>query len=180
MPQPRAANALSSASFADLAREAVRRIDAKLAWLPDGTRWTKVDWALSIVVLGLAIGSTGFFTTTYSVFSNDPDYYSRRAIAALEARAVDPIETGAIGGGAAAPHDPAEGAIPVPVLVRQPPLAPSDYEIVMIFGGEAFLASPRELFRARVGTVLPGLGKLMALDGNTVRFERATLEAVER
>ncbi len=179
MPQPPPSAALSSATFADLCREAWRRLDARLAWLPDGSRWTRMDWALSALVVALALGSTGFFTATYRVFSNDPDYYARRAIAALETRPVDPIQTGAIGGGAAA-ADPADGAIAVPVLVRHPPLVPSDYEIVMIFGEEAFLASPRELFRAKVGSVLPGLGRMLSLDAGALRFENATLEAVER
>lgn len=168
---------LSNASFRQIGGELVRRVETVLAALPDGSRWTRMDWVFAVIVACLALGSTGFVTATFRVVTLDPNYYFQRSIAALAAdpdAATDPIETGAI---AATGED---GAMPVPQVHRSVALRPEDYEIVMLFGEEVFLATPAELMRAKVGSVLPGLGAMLSIDPATrsVRFERAVLTAL--
>lgn len=168
---------LSHASFRQMGGEIVRRTENLLAALPDGSRWTRMDWVFAGVVGVLALGSTGFFTTTFRVVTLDPNYYFERSIAALAAdpdAATDPIETGAI---AATGED---SAMPVPQVHRSVALRPEDYEIVMLFGEEVFLATPGELMRAKVGSVLPGLGAMLSIDpgARSVHFEHAVLTSL--
>ena len=94
---------------------------------------------------------------------------------------IDPIEVGSTekaGDGAGPAVDP----IPVPRLVRDHALRPQDYQIIMVFQNEAHLASKGELWRVQVGSEVPGLGKILAIEpgknGGTVRAENATLTGV--
>lgn len=169
--------ALQSASFTQIGGEFLRRIERALASLPDGSRWTRMDWVFAAIVASLALGSTGFFTATYRVASLDPNFYFQRSIASLAADPlVDTIQTGAIF--AAAGEE--AGTMPVPEVRRSVALRPKDYEIVMLFGGEVFLATSGELLRAKVGSVLPGLGAMLSIDeqGRSVHFEHAILTAL--
>lgn len=173
---------LADAAPGDFAREIRRRVEDWLAALPDGKRWTGMDWVFASVVGLLALLSTGFFTATYSVFQNDPDYFFQRFASSLETGGLDRIETGAItqGGEGEGGEGVDSSAMPAPVVHRATALQPNDYEIVMIFSDEAFLATARELMRARVGSILPGLGAVTSIDADAgeVRFEKATLKAV--
>ena len=72
--------------------------------------------------------------------------------------------------------------MPVPQLVRPRDLTPQDFAIVMVFGGEAHLASPGELWRVKVGSEVPGLGKVLAIEesqnGGTIKTEKAVLTGI--
>lgn len=170
---------LTHAVPGDFAREARRRLDDWLAGLPDGKRWTRMDWMFASLVGLLAIGSTGFFTATYSVLQRDPDYFFQRLVASFDT-GLDRIETGTVAADGEGEAGASEGssAMPVPSVHRGTALQPGDYEIVMIFADEAFLATARELMRAKVGSILPGLGALVSIDAQAseVRFENATLK----
>lgn len=78
----------------------------------------------------------------------------------------------------------AAAEIPVPMPVptvpagRQP--RASDYSIASVFNGEAFLATSRNLVRAKVGMNVPGLGTVTSIDstpdgGGVVIGTEATL-----
>ncbi|MFD2236334.1 hypothetical protein [Aureimonas populi] len=169
---------LEKARPSDFYREGLRRVNGWLASLPDGREWTRMDVVFAGIVALLALSSTGFFTTAYRIWSNDPDYFSRRMIASLQqgGSSIDLIETGTVANAAEA--DGTSGALPVPRVVRDRELSPADYEIVMIFGGEALLATARELMRAKVGSVLPGLGAILSVSEEGVAAQNATLKPV--
>ncbi len=52
----------------------------------------------------------------------------------------------------------------------------------MVYGHEAHLASPGELWHIQVGSTVPGLGKILAIesskDGGLVKAEKATLKGM--
>ena len=95
---------------------------------------------------------------------------------------IDPIAVGstAKAGDGEAPAEVA--ALPVPELVRPWVLRPQDFSIVMVYGHEAHLASPGELWHIQVGSTVPGLGKILAIeaskDGGLVKAEKATLKGM--
>lgn len=137
-----------------------------------------------LFVATICAASIGFFAMACLISMNDPDYFSRRLLASLPTSGIDPITTGAV---AAAAPEAGEGggageAMPVPRIVRDRPLAPQDFQIVMVFEDEAILATEREIFRVKVGSVVPGLGAVTEIDptetGGTVVAEKATLRSV--
>jgi hypothetical protein len=130
-----------------------------------------------LLVTGLCTASLAFFGVAYSISMHDPDYFSRRLLASMRPSDVDPIVTGAIeaapGGGE---------AMPVAQIVRSPAPVAADFQIVMVFQDEAILATSQELWRVKVGSIVPGLGKVLAIDatetGGTVQATEATLRSV--
>lgn len=128
-----------------------------------------------VLATGLCAASLGFFLVAYTISMHDPDYFNRRLLASMRPTDVDPIITGAV--------ETASGeAMPVPTVVRSVPLAAADYQIVMVFQDEAILATAKELWRVKVGSDVPGLGTVLAIDatdtGGTVKATEATLRSV--
>lgn len=178
MPPVLLANARVPDLFAALARRILTGLDL------GSLRWTRSDYVFGGVVLALAMFSTGLFTTAYSIVSNDPTYFSRRLIASMTEASVDPITTGSIAAPAAgAGGTPSiEGALPVQTVMRAKPLTARDFEIVMVFGDEAWLATAQELLRVKVGSVVEGLGRVLAIDAvaGVLTGENATLRVAPR
>ncbi|MBC8128989.1 MAG: hypothetical protein H7Y08_01555 [Rhizobiaceae bacterium] len=127
-------------------------------------------------LLSLCMASVGFFVVSYMISLDDPEYFSRQAIAALPVSAVDPINTGAI--------VDVPTAMPAPQIVRVKPPFPADFQIVMVFDSEAILATSEELWRVKVGSVVPGLGEILTIEergtGGMVKAKQATLETAAR
>lgn len=119
-----------------------------------------------------------FFGGVNAISSLDPGYFDRLLLSAMRDDAIDPIETGSTDKGEA----PGVDAMPVSTVVRAVPLKPEDFQIIMVFQAEAHLASPGELWRVRVGSQVPGLGRILAIEsgrnGGTVKTEKATLTGV--
>jgi len=128
------------------------------------------DRIVNLGLVGLGILSISFFSAVTIISALDPSYFTR------------PLLDQMITGSTDKPGDLVEGAIPVPKLVRAVALTPQDFQIVMVFGSEAHLASPGELWRVRVGSLVPGLGEILAIEpgenGGTVRAQNATLTGV--
>lgn len=171
---------LANARMSDLLAAAMRRVLAAVGI--GGLRWTRSDYIFGGVVVTLAMFSTGFFTTAYSIVSNDPTYFSRRLIASMNDARVDPITTGSVAAPAQGGAPSIEGALPVETVVRARPLTPQDFEIVMVFGSEAWLATAEELMRVRVGSVVEGLGRILSIDAvaGVLTSEDATLRVAPR
>lgn len=138
----------------------------------------RVADSVVLAVTGAIIAaSVGFFCVVMAIAARNPGYFDRLLIATMN-RDVDPIETGAT------EKDAGSGvpAIPVPKVVRKSELTPRDFQIVMVFGEEAHLSSPGELWRVRAGTLVPGLGEILSIEpgrnGGTVRAQNATLTGV--
>jgi hypothetical protein len=128
-----------------------------------------------LLAAGLCAASLGFFLVAYTISMHDPDYFNRRLLASMRPSDVDPIITGTV--------ETATGAsMPVPTVMRSTPLAAADYQIVMVFQDEAILATAQELWRVKVGSEVPGLGTVLAIDatdtGGTVKATEATLRSV--
>ena len=128
-----------------------------------------------LLATGLCAASVGFFLVAYAISMQDPDYFNRQLLASMRPANVDPIITGTV--------EKTEGtAIPVPQIVRAVPLTPADFQIVMVFQEEAILATAQELWRVKVGSDVPGLGTVLAIDdsatGGTVKATNATLRSV--
>lgn len=128
-----------------------------------------------LLATGLCAASLGFFLVAYSISMNDPDYFNRRLLASLRPSDVDPIITGTVGQGDGT-------SMPATQIVRTTPLEPADFQIVMVFQDEAILATAQELWRVKVGSEVPGLGTVLAIDatttGGTVKATAATLRSV--
>lgn len=137
--------------------------------------WSMVDWVIALSSVTLAITSASFFSWSYVVSVESPDYFQQAAIARMAPK-LDQIETGSVG--EAVQTD----AMPAPTIVRDREPMPSDYQIVMIFRDEALLATREELVRVKVGSVVPGLGTVQAIEGGslggTVTADKATLRSV--
>lgn len=158
--------------FGDVLADVVR--DAPRAPRPDRLRPLPGSTLLDKLFMGgLCAASVSFCAFAIVTSVNDPDYFSRKLIASFQRVNVDPIVTGTV----AAPAG--DAALPVQAIVRRKELTPSDYQIVMVFDDEAILATDDELMRAKVGSVLPGLGTITAIvpnaTGGTVSAEKATL-----
>lgn len=127
------------------------------------------DGIIHFVSMGLGILSISFFSIVTIISTLHPDYFNR------------PLLDQMITGSTDKPDD-LKGAMPVPKVVRAVALTPRDFQIVMVFGSEAHLASPGELWRVKVGSLVPGLGEILAIEpgenGGTVRAENATLTGV--
>ncbi|RIY02151.1 hypothetical protein D3218_07615 [Aureimonas flava] len=137
--------------------------------------WSATDWVIALSSVTLAVASAGFFSWSYAVSLETPDYFQQAALARMSPK-LDPIETGSVGEAAHA------DAMPAPTIVRDHTPTPSDYQIVMIFQDEALLATRQELMRVKVGSVVPGLGTVQAIEGGTsggsVTAEKATLRSI--
>ena len=156
---------LSRPEWPEAAGRAMRR-------LPDLRGLATLDRMLAT---GLCIASIGFFLAAYTISVNDPDYFNRQLLASMRPSDVDPIITGAVKADDGT-------SMPVPAIVRATPLAPADFQIVMVFQDEAILATDKELWRVKVGSEVPGLGTVLAIDatdtGGTVKATAATLRSV--
>ncbi len=130
--------------------------------------WTLADWVVGTASILLAAISASFFCWSYVVSIRSPDYFREAALANMPPK-LDPIQTGSI--------DTAN-AMPAPEIVRLRDPAPEDYQIVMVYGGEALLATRNELMRVKVGSNVPGLGVIREIggaQGASVVGETATL-----
>ncbi|MBO0903598.1 hypothetical protein [Jiella sonneratiae] len=141
------------------------------------------DRAVRALSLFLFVLSTGFFSVVMSISYMYPGYFDRLLISQMADAQIDPI---AVGSTAKAEDDDEETAtvpaLPVATLVRPWTLQPKDFSIVMVYGHEAHLASPGELWHVQVGSSVPGLGKIIAIeatkDGGIVKAENATLKGM--
>lgn len=135
------------------------------------------DHGIWMLWLALSVLSIGFFSSVTVISSLDPGYFDRLLLSSLDDE-LDPIQVGSTE--KASQGDVA--AMPVPSLVRMSPLQPKDFQIVMVYGHEAHLATLNELWHVRVGSQVPGLGKILAIEpganGGTVKAENATLTGV--
>ncbi len=136
-----------------------------------GEEWSLSDWIVGGTSIVLALASAGFFTVSYVISIRSPGYFQDAALASLQPR-LDPLTTGSL---------PALGdAMPGQRILRGD-LRASDYQIVMVFGDEALLATGSELLRVKVGSVLPGLGTISAIapeaGGGTVTGDLAVLRS---
>ena len=136
------------------------------------------EGANAILAGSVLLLSCGFFAWVVSTAAKDPTFFERQLIAGMRSSNVDPITTGST----AAPADETGPAIPVPAVVRNGEVDPSDYSIVALFESEAVVAAGDELWRVKVGSTLPGLGAVLAIEteaGGTgrVRTEKAVLSA---
>ncbi|MEF2071755.1 hypothetical protein [Consotaella aegiceratis] len=121
----------------------------------------------------LVVASLAFFFTVLQIARVDPDYFDQRYIIQAEKKQeLDPIVTGAT-------ERLDAGVMPVPEVVRVREPQPQDFAVVMVFEDEALLATSRELWRVKVGSVVPGLGKVEKIEANgtggTIVTERAVL-----
>ncbi|WAJ29991.1 hypothetical protein [Antarcticirhabdus aurantiaca] len=136
------------------------------------------EGANAILAGSVLLLSCGFFAWVVSTAAKDPTFFERQLIAGMRSSNVDPITTGST----AAPADETGPAIPVPAVVRNGEVDPADYSIVALFESEAVVAAGDELWRVKVGSTLPGLGAVLAIEteaGGTgrVRTEKAVLSA---
>lgn len=129
--------------------------------------WTLSDWVVGTTSVMLAVASAGFFATSYVISVRSPDYFQEAVLAGIPPR-LDPITTGSVA---------LDGALPAEGVRRA-----EDYQVVMVFDGEALLAAGNDLVRVRVGSVLPGIGTVAAIEpnaaGGTVRGDLATLQGL--
>ncbi len=120
----------------------------------------------------LAVCSTAFFSWSYAVSIESPDYFQQAALARMPPK-IDQIETGSV--------SMLGNAMPAPNILRDRAPVPSDYQIVMIYRDEALLATQDELMRVKVGSVVPGLGTVKAIEGTalggSVSADEATLRS---
>lgn len=134
--------------------------------------WSLADWIVGATSVALAIGSASFFAVSYVISIQSPDYFQQAALARIPPK-LDQIQTGSVD---------AASAMPAQEIVRDREPVPTDYQIVMIFQDEALLATRQELMRVKVGSVVPGLGTIQAIDGTslggTVTADKATLKSV--
>ncbi|WP_156420977.1 hypothetical protein [Aureimonas sp. AU22] len=163
--------ATSSSDFPPVRRSLGGRTTAKNV----DRDWSVVDWAIALSSVTLAVSSASFFSWSYIVSIETPDYFQQAAIARMAPK-LDQIETGSVG------EEIKTDAMPAPSIVRDHTPTPSDYQIVMIFQDEALLATRKELMRVKVGSVVPGLGTVQAIEGGslggTVTADKATLRSV--
>ncbi|WP_147307944.1 hypothetical protein [Fulvimarina endophytica] len=141
------------------------------------------DRVVRFLSWGVVVFSVGFFSVVTTISYLDPGFFDRLLIAGIEERRIDPIMVGSTSShdkeGEASVHvEP----MPAPVVVRSRELTPQDFSIVMVFGDEAHLASPGELWRVKAGMIVPGLGKVLAVEenegGGTIKTEKAVLTGV--
>ena len=137
----------------------------------------KGDFLIKAAVFALVVLSIGFFSSVASISFVDPGYFDRLLLSAMD-NGIDPIQTGATEKAASSGIAP----IPVPHFTRVPALRPTDFQIVMVYGEEAHLATLNALWYVRVGSKVPGLGAILSIepgpDGGTVKAENATLQGV--
>ncbi|MBO0661229.1 hypothetical protein [Jiella flava] len=130
----------------------------------------------------LFVLSIGFFSVVTTISYINPGYFDRLLMQQMADADIDPIAVGSTSKADDTIESPPVAALPVPKIVRPWTLKPKDFSIVMVFGDEAHLASPGELWRVEVGTEVPGLGKILAIEpndhGGIVKAEKATLVGV--
>lgn len=133
--------------------------------------------AIAGVALVAALGSGGYLAMPTVLAMMAPG-----AQATAEAKA--PSEAGTIDlAASAAEGEGSEAALPTALAVTKlvmPMASASDYQIVSIFDGEAFLATSRSVIRVKVGSTAPGLGDILAIEasdtGGIVTGTLATLK----
>ena len=140
------------------------------------------DRIVKALSLGMFLLSTGFFTVVIAISTMYPGYFDRLLVERMAQVEIDPIAVGSTAKAEDAGESKEVAALPVPQLVRPWTLKPQDFTIVMVYGHEAHLASPGELWHVQVGSTVPGLGKIIAIeageDGGTVKAEKATLKGM--
>lgn len=124
-------------------------------------------FAIGGAALTLCLGGGGYFALpiALAMFAPAAEASTQEASAAAEGH-----------GGA-----PAVPAAPMPVArLVTPDRAASDYQIVSVYDGEAFLATRDTVIRVEVGSTAPGLGDILAIEpsesGGTVKGTLATLK----
>ena len=145
--------------------------------MPTSAYAERSDRGIWMLWTALTVLSLGFFSSVAVISSLDPGYFDRLLLSSVK-EDLDPIQVGST-------EMAGEGdvsAMPVPALIRTPPLQPKDFQIVMVYGHEAHLATLDELWHVRVGSQVPGLGKILAIEpganGGTVKAENATLTGI--
>lgn len=132
------------------------------------------DPVLKVAAALLVCGSLGFLATVLRISHLDPGYFDRLLTADLGTN-LDPMITGAT------KKDTGLAAMPVPRIVRARELEPNEFKVVMIFQDEALLATKSELFHIKVGSVVPGLGEILAINavgrGGTIKASKALLQS---
>jgi hypothetical protein len=121
---------------------------------------TSDEGANAILAGSVLLLSCGFFAWVASTVAEDPTFFERQLIAGMRSSNVDPITTGST----APAVDETGPSIPVPSVVRDGEVRPSDYSIVALFESEAVVAAGDELWRVKVGSTLPGLGAVLAIE----------------
>ncbi len=136
--------------------------------------WSVADWCIALSSVTLAISSASFFSWSYVISVRTPDYFQQAALARMTPK-LDAIETGSVS------EEIQTDAMPAQAIVRDRAPTPGDYQIVMIFKDEAMLATREELVRVKVGSTVPGLGTVQAIEGTalggTVKADMATLRS---
>lgn len=139
------------------------------------------DGIVRFVSLSVFAFSIAFFSVVTTISYFDPKFFERMLIADIERVSIDPIMTGAT---TKATEEIHVDAMPAEVVVRRHELTPQDFAIVMVFGEEAHLASPGELWRVKPGMIVPGLGKVLSIEetenGGTIKTEKAVLTGLPR
>ncbi|MCE7026462.1 hypothetical protein [Jiella avicenniae] len=140
------------------------------------------DRIVKALSLCLFVLSTSFFSVVTAISYMYPGYFDRLLMERMAEAEIDPIAVGSTSKAEDDGEASDVAALPVPVQVRPWALKPQDFSIVMVFGDEAHLASPGELWHVQVGSTVPGLGRILAIeasrDGGTVKAENATLKGV--
>ncbi|MDY8109370.1 hypothetical protein U0C82_09480 [Fulvimarina sp. 2208YS6-2-32] len=139
------------------------------------------DRLVGFLTVGVLTLSVSFFSVVTTISYLDRDFFERMLIDDINTVKIDPIMVGST---AKAPETIAVEPMPAPRIVRGRELAPADYSIVMVFGDEAHLASPGELWRVKEGMILPGLGRILSVEedanGGTIKTEHAVLTGMPR
>lgn len=129
------------------------------------------------VALTACLGSGGYFAIPMALAMFAPAGSVAAHEGAEPEKATEEASAGGGhgGGGAAAMPE----ALPTATLVL-PAHAASDYQIVSIYDGEAYLATAGSIIRIKVGSTAPGLGDIIAIEasdtGGTVQGSLATLK----
>ncbi|MEN3792780.1 hypothetical protein [Fulvimarina sp. MAC3] len=139
------------------------------------------DGIVRVISLSVFSLSIAFFSVVTTISYFDPDFFERMLIADIEKVSIDPIMTGSTKKATEEIH---VDAMPAERVVRRHELQPQDFAIVMVFGQEAHLASPGELWRVKPGMIVPGLGKVLSIEesenGGTIKTEKAVLQGLPR
>ncbi|MER0237711.1 hypothetical protein [Fulvimarina sp. MAC8] len=139
------------------------------------------DRVVRIISLSVFSFSVAFFSIVSTISYIDPDFFERMLIADIERVSLDPMMVGST---SKSTDDIQVDAMPAQRVVRRHELQPQDFAIVMVFGEEAHLASPGELWRVKPGMIVPGLGKVLSIEetenGGTIKTEKAVLTGMPR
>ncbi|EAU40939.1 hypothetical protein FP2506_18664 [Fulvimarina pelagi HTCC2506] len=147
--------------------------------LRKGSEESGSDGIVRVISLSVFSLSVAFFSVVSTISYIDPDFFERMLIADIEGVSIDPLMVGST---SKASKSIEVEPMPAQRVVRRHELQPQDFAIVMVFGEEAHLASPGELWRIRPGMIVPGLGKVLSIeeteDGGTIKTENAVLTGI--